>query len=100
MSNHGNNQGSNFLSFILAAGVGVVAGILLAPTSGEESRRKLGNQANQLKDQWENKINEFAKTAGDQVDKLASKATELTKKAGDQAGNTPFTTPTPGGEQI
>jgi len=97
MSNYGNNQGSNFLSFILAAGVGVVAGILLAPTSGEESRRKL---ANQLKDQWGNKINELAKTAGDQVDKLASKATEFTQKAGEQAGNTPFTTPAPRGEQI
>ena len=100
MSNYGNNQGSNFLSFILAAGVGVVAGILLAPASGEESRRKLGDQANQLKDQWGNKINDFAKNAGDQVDKLASKATELTKKVSDQVENTPFTTPGSRGEQV
>jgi gas vesicle protein len=100
MSNNGNNQGSNFLTFILAAAAGVAAGILLAPASGRESRRKLEDQANQLKDQWGNKITDFAKTAGDQVDKFASKATEFAKKAGDQAGSTPSSTPTPGGEQI
>lgn len=100
MSNYGNNQGSNFLTFILAAAAGVAAGILLAPASGRESRRKLEDQASQLKDQWGNKINDFAKTAGDQVDKFASKATEFAKKAGDQVGSTPSSTPTPSGEQM
>jgi hypothetical protein len=40
-----NNAGTALLTFVLGAVAGVAAGMLLAPSSGQESRRKIATAA-------------------------------------------------------
>lgn len=81
MSNNRNKEGATFLTFILGAAAGVAAGMLLAPTAGEEARKKLADQANKLKDQWGNKLSDLVNSAGSQVDKYVNKAEDYARQA-------------------
>ena len=57
------------LSFLAGVGVGAVAGLLIAPDSGKETRKKLAQKAGDIKS-----------TIGTQMTKLTDKVNELTKK--------------------
>ena len=57
------------LSFLAGVGVGAVAGLLIAPDSGKEIRKKLAQKAGDIKS-----------TIGTQMTKLTDKVNELTKK--------------------
>jgi gas vesicle protein len=46
-------------SFLAGAAAGVVAGLLLAPESGKETRKKLAKKATDLKNTLEGKLKSF-----------------------------------------
>jgi gas vesicle protein len=56
--NDSNSAATALLTFVLGAAAGVAAGMLLAPSSGQENRRKIASAANDLAskatDQWGN----------------------------------------------
>lgn len=45
------SSGSFFLGFLVGVAVGAVASLLMAPASGEDIRRQLGDKSVELKDQ-------------------------------------------------
>ncbi len=57
------------LSFLAGISVGAVAGLLIAPDSGKETRKKIAKKAGDIKS-----------TIGTQMTKLTDKVNELTKK--------------------
>lgn len=57
------------LSFLAGVGVGAVAGLLIAPDSGKETRKKLAQKAGDIKT-----------SISTQMTKLTDKVNELTKK--------------------
>lgn len=46
-----NNNGGSLWAFLVGAGLGVAAGLLLAPRSGRESRKRLGRWIEDLEDE-------------------------------------------------
>ena len=58
---------NNKTEILIAFGLGVAAGILLAPDSGEATRRKIANKAGDL-------LNAAKDRVGDRADALRSKA--------------------------
>ena len=44
------------VGFLCGAAVGALAGILLAPDSGEETRKKIANKAKDLKDDLNDQV--------------------------------------------
>jgi gas vesicle protein len=73
------------LGFLAGAAAGALAGILLAPDKGSETRRKIAGKADELRESVKNKFNQLGDTlrktyehAEDEVEnagsKLASKA--------------------------
>lgn len=87
------------MNVLVAAAAGFVAGILLAPKSGEETRRELMDKANDakrvagekaehvkgvVKDSVDN-LKSSAKTAGDQMSELASSAKDSASRMAGEA---------------
>lgn len=50
-----------FVSFIVGAAAGVVAGLLFAPKSGKETRQKIAKKASEIKDALETRLKSFKK---------------------------------------
>ena len=69
----------HFKTFINGVAVGVILGILFAPDSGEETRRKISRRAAGLKDQYD----DLADNVSDTYSKAKSKAQSLVGKAKD-----------------
>ncbi len=79
------STGKIIAGFIFGAAVGVVAGLLFAPRSGAETRKKIQKKAKEYSD-------EVARKAGEKIDELKEFVGEMTneaktkgKKAADQA---------------
>lgn len=53
MSSHENSSGSVLLAFVLGAVAGAAVALLYAPTSGEETRRKLAEKAREGREKAE-----------------------------------------------
>ncbi len=53
MANNENSSGSVMLAFVLGAVAGAAVALLYAPSSGEETRRKLANKAREGRDKAE-----------------------------------------------
>jgi gas vesicle protein len=74
------NKNTKFLlGFIAGATAGVVAALLLAPTTGEENRKKISKTANKVKDDINStikdgleKISKYTKGASEKVDENLS----------------------------
>ena len=73
-----NNSEKSLLAFIAGAAAGAVAGLLLAPETGEATRRKLtekaGSLAGELEESWETnakKFKELTDTALAEVEKYS-----------------------------
>ncbi|MFN3317072.1 MAG: YtxH domain-containing protein [Raineya sp.] len=47
------------LSFLAGAAAGVVAGLLIAPDSGKEIRKKIAKKASDIKDTLESRLRNF-----------------------------------------
>jgi len=58
-----NKNQKPLLSFIIGAAAGAAAGLLLAPSTGKETRKKLADEATSLKDKVEKEV----KSASDLV---------------------------------
>ena len=69
---------SKFSYFFLGLGLGVAAGILFAPKSGEETREFLRSRAEDGADYVKRRSNEFKESAADVIDR--SKQTITRKK--------------------
>lgn len=80
------NKGSTLAAFIVGAAAGAVAGLLLAPDKGEETRALLSSKAEDLlhdiEEAWgisPEKIKEFRDTALAEIEKLKQKFSDLDK---------------------
>jgi gas vesicle protein len=82
-----NNQ-KTLLSFVLGAAAGVAAGMLLAPSTGTDTRKKIVDTANSLKNdlggQFGDTLNKFSEIA----DSALATVSSYTGKKGDKTGTT------------
>ncbi|MBC7921689.1 MAG: ferritin-like domain-containing protein [Ferruginibacter sp.] len=69
--------GLSFLGILLGAAAGVAAGMLLAPTTGEDARKKLLEGALALWDQYGGKAGELADVARTTFQKVAGQPQEV-----------------------
>ncbi|HMU96402.1 MAG TPA: YtxH domain-containing protein [Elusimicrobiota bacterium] len=53
-----NNNGGSLWAFLVGAGLGVAAGLLLAPRSGRESRKRLGRWIEDMEDEGRDMLKE------------------------------------------
>ena len=88
----GNNGGGmkTFLSFLTGAALGAIAGLILAPQSGKETRRKIREYSDKfsedLKEEYEKASNK-AKTFTDEARGKLQEAKDKLQRRG-QPGNT------------
>ncbi len=74
------------VGFLLGAAAGAMAGILLAPSSGEETRKKIADKATDIKDELSTQINtSFGRLSEQVTNSLGLKKTngvadQLTRK--------------------
>jgi len=85
------NDQKVILGIICGAAIGAVAGILLAPDSGEETRKKIASKANDLKDDLaknlNNTVGRLSSLATDTLSKVQSTSAELAKKAAESVNS-------------
>jgi len=84
MSNNGNSAGNVLVAFALGAVAGAAVALLYAPTSGEETRRKLSEKAREGRDKAEALAREGREYLTRQRDTLTS-AVERGREAFEQA---------------
>jgi gas vesicle protein len=82
------NTQKTLLSFVLGAAAGVAAGMLLAPSTGSDTRKKIVDTANSLKNdlggQFGDTINKFSEI----TDSALATITSYTGKKGGKTGTT------------
>ena len=85
---------SRFIQVIGAAAVGYVAGILMAPKSGKETRAELAEKAERMREVATDKATEMKEVYDEGAKKVrmgasivGAEATELAKQAKDSASN-------------
>ncbi len=83
MSDNGKILGA----LVLGAAAGAVLGLLFAPTSGTELRKKISDNADDLINDLTDKIGEGKEMLSGLKDKALSKADELKGKAEDELSN-------------
>ncbi len=76
MSNSGGNGGSKFAFFLAGLGLGAILALLLAPGSGEETRRMIGQKANEGRDYVTGKSKEIRQQAEGMVEKAKDLVTQ------------------------
>ena len=83
-----------FMKFVLGLLAGIIAGLMLAPASGTETRRRIGESASDLAESSRETMQQVSDTARQkarQASNMASQkvqqASEYVKKAGDVAGD-------------
>ena len=67
----------HFRTFLNGVAVGIILGVLFAPDSGEETRRKISQRAAGIKD----KYNDIADDVSYTYNKVKNKASSLVNKA-------------------
>ena len=72
--------------FAVGAALGAVAGILLAPKSGEETREMLGEIASDLAKKTDATVKDIQKKADDIVSDAQEKSEEIMNKLHDMLG--------------
>ena len=77
-----NDNQKTLLSFIVGAAAGVAAGMLLAPYSGQESRRKIVDGANNLKTKAGGQLTNTADKLSEYVDQAVNAVSGITGKGG------------------
>jgi len=71
-------------TFINGILVGILLGVLFAPDSGEETRRKISRRAQGIKDSYD----EFADNVSDTYDRVKSKTSDIINRTKDKLSNT------------
>lgn len=69
-----------FAGFIVGGVMGALTGILLAPASGEKTRKNISKQANEAVSKAESSIKDMQSHADDIIDELQKKGDELLTK--------------------
>ena len=67
-------------SFANGLVVGLILGVLLAPDSGEETRKRIAKKACDLKDSVTDKYNDIADAVADKYETVKSKANDILGK--------------------
>ena len=67
-------------SFVNGLFVGFILGVLYAPASGEETRRRIARKASDLKDSIKNTCNDVASNVSDNIDRVKNTADGLLSK--------------------
>ena len=70
----------HFKTFLNGVIIGVVLGVLFAPDSGEETRRKISKRAAGIKDSYD----DLADNVTDAYQKVKTKATDIVNKGKDE----------------
>lgn len=96
------NTQKTLLSFVIGAAAGVAAGMLLAPTTGADTRKKIADKANNLKTdlggQLEETLNKFSELTDSALAAISTYAGKADKSNnGGTAANTGAGRP---GEQL
>ena len=94
-----NDNQSTLLSFLIGAAAGVAAGMLLAPYSGTESRKKIAQSANDLAGKVGTQWGDTAEKLSGYVDSAVTAVTGAVNKVNPSksTASTGSTTTTPGG---
>jgi gas vesicle protein len=71
-------------TFINGILVGILLGVLFAPDSGEETRRKISRRAQGIKDGYD----ELADNVSDTYSRVKSKTSDIINRAKDKLSNT------------
>ena len=74
------SAGKFLAGFIVGGAVGAIAGLLLAPKSGEETREMLAKTSSEIYDKTEDSLKEIKEKAEDVVEDLQKKGDELIAK--------------------
>ncbi len=69
-----------FAGFIVGGALGALAGILLAPTSGEETRKVISEKTSEVKGKAEESIQDIKSKTETIVDEIQQKGDELLNK--------------------
>lgn len=75
------NYGRIFTSFLIGAGVGVIAGILLAPRSGKDTMKQVSDATGEWKDQLGSLLNKAGSLASEYADKGKQYASQVSESA-------------------
>ena len=74
------SAGKFLAGFIVGGAVGALAGLLLAPKSGEETREMIAQKSSEIYGKTEDSINEIKEKAEDVVEDLQKKGDEIIAK--------------------
>jgi len=72
------------LGFLAGAAVGALAGILLAPDKGSETRRKISEKGTDLADGLKNKFNDFVDSVTEKFQGAKDEAASMANKGKEQ----------------
>lgn len=70
------NTGKVLFAALVGAAAGAIAGVLLAPASGEETRKKLREEGERIKDDVTKKVGSLAEEGREKIEEIKKKAAE------------------------
>ena len=76
-----NNGEKGFLAFLAGLATGAAIGVLFAPRSGEETRKIIGDKAEEYSEEAQKQINEMVETGKGEILKAKKKAMDAVEKA-------------------
>ena len=74
-------------AIILGAAAGAVAGLLLAPDKGSETRKKIAKRTGEFGDAVKNKFTEFGETISEKYENIRGEANDIMDKGRDMKEN-------------
>ena len=76
------SSGKVLLGVLTGIAVGALAGILLAPEKGVETRKKIASKGHDLTEGLTEKFNEFLDSINDELENVKDKAENIKTKSG------------------
>jgi gas vesicle protein len=73
------NTGKVLFAALVGAAAGAVAGVLMAPASGEETRKKLREEGERIKDDVSQKVDSLTEGGREKLEEIKKKASEAVK---------------------
>ncbi|HZP81131.1 MAG TPA: YtxH domain-containing protein [Chthonomonadaceae bacterium] len=88
MSKDSTNAGYGLVMFLLGAAVGAGVALLYAPQPGGDTRRVLGEKANEYRDKATEMTSTVAQTAKEKINQATDKVSELLHRGQQEAADT------------